>query len=74
MELAVDKIRLENDYSFHTGVFVRAKFPNGKWDSVDVSLLTKESLLEWLRSRGGNNPYAENFVGILLNYGQLTEY
>ncbi len=56
-----------------TGVYVRAKLPNGKWDSVDVSLLTASSLLRWLRSRGGDNPLAEDLVGIVLGYGRLHD-
>ncbi len=54
-----------------TGIYVRAKDINGKWVSSDISGLTKASLLEWLRSCGGDNPLAENTVGILLGYGHL---
>lgn len=63
-----------------TGIFVRALREGidsegntkHKWDSVDISRLTKESLLQWLRSRGGDNPFAEDTVGILLGHGHLT--
>jgi hypothetical protein len=55
-----------------TGVFVRAKNSDGRWDSVDIAYLDKSSLLSWLRSRGGNNPWAENVVGILLGHASLT--
>lgn len=52
-----------------TGIYIRAKWPDGKWDSVDISVLDKESLTEWLRSRGGDNPWAECVVRILLGHG-----
>lgn len=55
-----------------TGIFVRAQNSDGKWDSVDIACLDAKSLLEWLRSRGGNNPWAENVVGILLGHGSLV--
>ncbi len=54
-----------------TGIYVRAQDINGKWVSADICQLTKVSLLEWLRSRGGDNPWAEDTVGILLGYGHL---
>jgi hypothetical protein len=52
-----------------TGIFVRAKDQNGKYQSVDVALLKKASLLALLRSRGGQNEWAENTVGLLLGHG-----
>lgn len=57
-----------------TGIFVRAQHETGKWESVDIVLLTKDSLLEWLKSRGGSNPYAEDVVGILLGHGHLHNH
>jgi len=54
-----------------TGIYVRAK-RDLRWDSVDISHLGKDSLLIWLRSRGGRNPLAEDTVGILLDHGHLT--
>lgn len=69
MELLVDSSRIKYG---NTGIFVRAK--NGThYDSFDICELTKDSLLEWLRSRGGNNPYAEDVVGIILGYGHLHQ-
>lgn len=69
MELIVDNKRLEKfGNQNHTGIYVRAKLPNGKWDAVDILLLTKDSLLTWLRSRGGENTWAENCVAILLGH------
>ena len=56
-----------------TGIFVRAQDAEGKWGSHDIAHLTAASLLAWLRSRGGHNPYAENVVGVLLAHGHLVE-
>lgn len=57
-----------------TGIYVRAQLPDGKWDAVDIIHLDKPSLLEWLRSRGGDNPWAEDVVGILLGHGHLHDH
>lgn len=56
---------------YKTGIFVRAKDTTGKWKSVDLCFLEKDSLLKWLRSRGGENQFAENVVGVILGYGSL---
>jgi len=57
-----------------TGIYVRAfNGPDNKWDSVDIALLTKDSLQRWLKSRGGDNSWAENVVGILLGHGHFSE-
>ena len=74
MELKVDASRLKEYENSRTGIYVRAQLPDGDWDSVDIVHLTSESLLEWLRSRGGDSPYAEDVVGILLGYGHLHSY
>lgn len=76
MELLIDESRFEQSYidNLSTGIYVRAKHESGKWESVDILCLTKESLLDWLRSRGGNNSWAEDVVGILLGYGHLHEH
>jgi hypothetical protein len=55
-----------------TGIYVRAKSPEGKWESVDINLLDATSLLHWLRSGGEKNELAENVVGILLGHGHIT--
>jgi hypothetical protein len=76
MDLAIDWERV-NEYpgkdGHVTGIFVRAKGEDGRWRSVDIAWLTKQSLLSFLKSRGGDNPWAENTVGILLGHGMLHE-
>lgn len=72
MDLKVDlnRIKSEEFGEQGTGILVRARL-DGRWAAVDIIHLTKESLLEWLCSRGGNNPWAEDVVGILLGHGHL---
>lgn len=50
-----------------TGIYIRAEI-EGKWESVDIGdkRLSNEQVLEWLKSRGGDNPWAENCVLLLL--------
>ncbi len=64
MILQTDPERQSGD----TGIYVRAQDINGKWGSFDICELTRASLLEWLKSRGGDNPWAENTVLILLGH------
>ena len=74
MELKAMKERCEiKDCLPSTGIFIRAKNPDGKYESLDINVLDKESLLSWLRSRGGNNEWAENVVGILLGHNNLIK-
>ena len=61
----------EQDLHGATGIYCRAKSVDGKWGSFDIAELTRESLLIFLRSRGGDNPWAEDCVGILLGHGHL---
>ena len=72
MELIVDPIRSEQNeaYDGKTGILVRAKYYDN-WIAADIADLDKASLLVWLKSRGGNNPWAEDTVGILLGHGGL---
>jgi hypothetical protein len=69
MNLTVDP---ERAAQFHgeSGIFVRAK-DGDKWVNADIAELDKSSLLAWLRSRGGDNPCAENTVGLLFGHGPL---
>jgi hypothetical protein len=68
-QMVIDNPEIRDGYE--TGIFVRAKLPNGKIDAVDIAFLDKDSLLKWLRSRGGHNEFAEEVVLVLL--GHLDE-
>lgn len=65
------------DFSRHgrttrTNILVQAvERATGKTYDVDITVLTEESLLRYLRSTGGDNPLAENIVGVLLDHGNL---
>ncbi len=50
-----------------TGIYVRAQH-DGKWGSHDIAHLDLDSLRRWLRSRGGENTWAESVVEILLGH------
>lgn len=71
IELTPDPERVaREDLHGLTGIFVRAKH-EGKWGNFDIAELDKPSLLAWLRSRGGDNRWAEDTVGIILGHGHL---
>jgi hypothetical protein len=53
---------------WHTGLYVRAKNSNGNWGDYDISQLTRNSLLEWLRAEPGR---AESVV-LLMVWGAET--
>jgi hypothetical protein len=72
MELVVLEDRWVDEELLNTGIYVRALTPDG-YASVDIACLTPVSLLKWLRSNGGNNPLAENTVGVLLGHGHITD-
>lgn len=55
-----------------TGIFVRAQEVDGSWTSADIADLNRESLDAWLRSRGGENDWAESVVRILLGHRDET--
>jgi hypothetical protein len=65
-ELLVDSSRTDGAI-MPTGILVRARAA-GCWASVDIATLDRDSLLRWLRSRGGENLLAENCVLLLLGH------
>ena len=72
MDLHIDLERWKEKAKWEgTGIYVRAKIGD-KWESADIALLEKDSLLSWLQSRGGKNRIAEDVVGILLGHGHLN--
>lgn len=71
-ELKVDPDRLQLQSISGTGIYIRAELED-RVDRYDIVALDKKSLLAWLRSRGGNNPIAEDMVGHLLGHGHLHD-
>ena len=69
-ELTVDPTR---PYGADTGIYVRAKNSDGKWVNSDIYELDKASLKVWLRSRGGENEWAESVVFLLLGHGPFLD-
>jgi hypothetical protein len=51
-----------------TGIFVRARAPDGCYGTFDIAQLDAPSLQRWLRSRGGENDCAEAVVALLLGH------
>jgi hypothetical protein len=51
-----------------TGIYVSAQSTNGVWTNLDIAELDKDSLQQWLRSRGGVNTWAESVVYHLLGH------
>jgi hypothetical protein len=72
-ELTLDLDRIANpNYHGLTGIFIRAKH-EGKWGNFDIAELDEPGLMVWLRSRGGDNPWAESTVAILLGHRATEE-
>lgn len=72
--LRYDRAREQRpEFADATGIYVRAQRTDGRWDSADIAELDADSLLTWLRSRGGDNPRAEQVVLILLGHPRLAE-
>ncbi len=54
-----------------TGIMVRAcEVIDGckAWGSHDIAYLTRDSVLEFLRSRGGQNEWMENVILLVMRY------
>lgn len=56
-----------------TRIMVRALTPEDKPVSCDISELDRDSLIRWLRSRGGKNAWAESVVLMMLGHPALGE-
>lgn len=65
-ELTVDP---EREGALHeaTGIYVRAKH-HERWGNYDIAELDAASLTAFLRSRGGENEWAEDCVRIMLGH------
>lgn len=52
-----------------TSIYVCCQNPdNQQFEAIDIAFLDRQSLLDWLQSRGGNNPWAENTVLLMLGH------
>jgi len=70
MTLKIDPER--NGGKFETtGIYCRALNNLGFWVAADIMQLDKESLLEFLRSHGGKNEWAEDVVALMLGHGHF---
>lgn len=58
-------------YANNTGIYVRAKCA-GKWGAHDISELSEDSLLAWVRADGGCNAKAENTLLALFGHRQIA--
>jgi hypothetical protein len=67
MAFKVDVHRLGERHGT-TGIYIRATAPDGGFGTYDIAELDRASLRDWLRSRGGDNLWAENTVFILLGH------
>lgn len=68
LELQVDRHRaIDPQWKEATGIYVRA-WVDGRMGPHDIAVLTQASLLKWLRSRGGQNRWAEGLVASLLGH------
>lgn len=56
-----------------TGIYIRAQIDR-HWENIDISdsRVPDERIFEWLRSRGGCNPWAERVVMMLLGRDPAT--
>jgi len=67
-ELRIDPQRLRMWRFEVPEIVVRASDERGRDLLVDITCLDRESLLKWLRRRGGDNLRAENTVLALLGH------
>lgn len=68
LKMAPDRAGLHHE---DTGIYVRAKNKEGRWDNADIAELDKESLLKWLASRDDNGPntkWRDDVILILLGH------
>lgn len=56
-----------------TGILVRAKLGE-TWVNADIAVLDTDSLNRFLRSRGGENAWAEGVVRIMLGHPPISTH
>jgi hypothetical protein len=53
-----------------TGLYIRAQRPDDRWDSVDIAELDRDSLVEFVLSRGPVNDWARDIIVIILGHSR----
>lgn len=56
-----------------TGIFVRAEDGTGRWHSVDMAVLDRPSLIEFIESRGEVSGWARGIILHLLGWHLTNE-
>lgn len=56
-----------------TGIYVRARRPDGTWDNADIAELDRDSLIRWLRSREDEARFAEQVVLAMLGHDHRAD-
>jgi len=67
-DLNVDPTRIGEVWEL-TGVYIRAKGPDGRWGSFDIVQLDRESLRAFLEEKP--KKWSVDLVGILCGHGHL---
>jgi len=69
MEYKFNENRLSPEYEL-TGIYIRAKKPDGSWDNADLLQLERESVINWTNSRENG---AIDALLIMLGYKQTDK-
>lgn len=56
-----------------TGIFIRAQDGAGRWHSVDIAVLDRPSLIEFVTSRGEVSEWAQGIILHLLGWPMSEE-
>ena len=66
-DLRIDPDRCDG-WDDRTGIYVRAVTDDGRWDSVDMAVLDKESFTEFVTGRGEVSAWALGIFYALFGY------
>ena len=69
-DLRIDPERCDG-WDDRTGIYVRAVTDDGRWDSVDMAVLDKESFTEFVTSRGEVSDWALGIFYALFGYPRV---
>lgn len=62
-------LRRQHDFADDpTGIYIRAIGADGRWGTYDIAQLDRDSLVEFVRSRGAVTTWALHIVLILLGH------